>query len=298
MEVTASRARFTEAAEGARRQGHTVGFVPTMGALHAGHARLFEAAREACGYVAASIFVNPLQFGPSEDLAKYPRPIEEDRALAERLGCDVLFTPDEGEMYPRGRPEVTIDPGPLGERYEGRTRPGHFRGVLTVVAKLFHALGAGRAYFGEKDAQQLALVRRMVADLDLPVDVVAVPTVREPDGLALSSRNAYLGPQERLAAPVLFDALSDAAAMVRTGEHDADLLRATMARTIGAEPLARLDYVAIVDDETWDELSEIRGPARALVAARIGPARLIDNLLLPWPPGETVQNSGGRQGEE
>jgi pantoate--beta-alanine ligase len=167
-----------------------------------------------------------------------------------------------------------------------------------VVAKLFNMVGPGRAYFGEKDAQQLALIRRMVSALDVPVEVVAVPTVREPDGLALSSRNAYLSPEERAAAPVLFEALSDAAVRVRQGERNADVVRAEMARTIGAQRLARLDYVAVVDDGTWEEISEIRGPARALVAARVGPARLIDNLLLPWPSEQTVQNSGDRPAEE
>jgi len=189
-------------------------------------------------------------------------------------------------MYPEGPPQVTIDPGPLGERLEGASRPGHFRGVLTVVAKLFNTVGPCRAYFGEKDAQQLAMVRRMVADLGAPVTVVPVPTVREIDGLALSSRNAYLGPEERRAAPALFDALSAAAALARRGERDPNVLKAEMARRVGAEPLARLEYVAVVDDRTWEEAERIDGPSRALVAARVGPARLIDNLLLP----ATVEN--------
>jgi pantoate--beta-alanine ligase len=298
MEVTSSAARLREACDATRTKGLTVGFVPTMGALHAGHARLLETGRAECDFVVASIFVNPLQFGPSEDLAAYPRPIERDREVAEELGCDLLFTPREAEMYPNGEPEIRVDPGPLGDRFEGGFRPGHFTGVLTVVAKLFNMVGPGRAYFGEKDAQQLALIRRMVSALDVPVEVVAVPTVREPDGLALSSRNAYLSPEERAAAPVLFEALSDAAVRVRQGERNADVVRAEMARTIGAQRLARLDYVAVVDDGTWEEISEIRGPARALVAARVGPARLIDNLLLPWPSEQTVQNSGDRPAEE
>ncbi len=225
--------------------------------------------------------MNPLQFGPGEDLAAYPRPRTRDEAVAASLGCDLLFTPDESEMYPEGRPQVTIDPGPLGERLEGTSRPGHFRGVLTVVAKLFNMVGPCRAYFGEKDAQQLAMVRRMVADLSAPVTVVPVPTVREIDGLALSSRNAYLSLDERRAAPALFDALSAAATLARRGERDPNVLKAEMAKRIGAEPLARLEYVAVVDDRTWEETERIAGPARAVVAARIGPARLIDNLLLP-----------------
>jgi pantoate--beta-alanine ligase len=286
MEVTSSAAEVRERCEGARCEGRTVGFVPTMGALHQGHGRLLQAASQEADLVVASIFVNPLQFGPGEDLAGYPRPIEKDRAVASSLGCDLLFVPGEADLYPGGPPEVTIDPGPLGDRLEGRSRPGHLRGVLTVVAKLLNIVGPCRAYFGEKDAQQLEMVRRMAADLDAPVTVVSVPTVREIDGLALSSRNAYLGPQERRAAPVLFDALSTAAALVRRGERDGDVLRAEMAKRIGAEPLAKLDYVALVDDGTWEDVAVVAGPARALVAARLGPARLIDNLLLPWERGE------------
>jgi pantoate--beta-alanine ligase len=252
-----------------------------MGALHQGHGRLLKQARGECDLVVLSIFVNPLQFGPSEDLAAYPRPIDRDLAVAGSLGADLAFTPDQSEMFPHGSPTVTVDPGPLGERLEGASRPGHFRGVLTVVAKLFDVVGPGRAYFGEKDAQQLALVRRMVADLDMPVTVVPVPTVREIDGLALSSRNAYLGREERRAAPALFDALSAAAGLVRRGERDANVLKAEMAKRIGAEPLARLDYVAVVDDETWEDVPVVEQPSRALVAARFRSARLIDNLLLP-----------------
>jgi pantoate--beta-alanine ligase len=286
MEVTSSAAEVRERCEGARCEGRTVGFVPTMGALHQGHGRLLQAASQEADLVVASIFVNPLQFGPGEDLAGYPRRSEKDRAVASSLGCDLLFVPGEADVYPGGPPEVTIDPGPLGDRLEGRSRPGHLRGVLTVVAKLLNIVGPCRAYFGEKDAQQLEMVRRMAADLDAPVTVVSVPTVREIDGLALSSRNAYLGPQERRAAPVLFDALSTAAALVRRGERDGDVLRAEMAKRIGAEPLAKLDYVALVDDGTWEDVAVVAGPARALVAARLGPARLIDNLLLPWERGE------------
>jgi len=274
-----------------------------MGSLHQGHGRLLTQARHdvgPAGLVALSIFVNPLQFSPQEDLNRYPRPLPRDLAVARSLGCDVAFTPQEADMYPRGRPAVTVDPGPLGERMEGRSRPGHFRGVLTVVAKLFSLAGPCSAYFGEKDAQQLALVRRMVQDLDLPVMVVSCPIVREIDGLALSSRNAYLDPEDRRAAPVLFDALSTAASLARGGERRGDVLRAEMAKRIGAEPRARLDYVAIVDDETWEDVAEMTGPARALVAARFGPARLIDNLVLPWDAQKTlreVQNaSGGHAG--
>jgi pantoate--beta-alanine ligase len=285
MEVTASRQRFRQACEQARAAGQTVGFVPTMGAMHQGHGRLVKAAREQCAFVGLSIFVNPLQFGAGEDLANYPRQLERDLAIAGSLGCHVAFTPEEAEMYPDGWPDITVDPGPLGERLEGATRPGHFRGVLTVVTKLFNLVGPCRAFFGEKDAQQLALVRRLVADLELSVEVVACPTVREIDGLALSSRNAFLTPPERAAASVLFDALSAAATLARKGERRGDVLRAEMAKRIGAEPLARLDYVAVVDDQTWDEVDVLAGPARALVAAKFGSTRLIDNLMLPWTGG-------------
>jgi pantoate--beta-alanine ligase len=291
MEVTSAPERFRLATEEARAAGGTVGLVPTMGDLHGGHAALIQRARKECGLVALTVFVNPLQFDSQADLDAYPRRLEVDRATAEALGADLLFAPPEEAMYPNGRPEVTVDPGPLGDRLEGASRPGHFRGVLTVVAKLLGLAGPCRAYFGEKDAQQLALVRRMVADLDMPADVVPCPTVRQPDGLALSSRNARLSPQERRAAPVLFDALTSAAAMVRQGERRGDVLRAEMARRIGGEPLARLDYVAVVDDESWQDVGFIERPARALVAARFGQARLIDNVTLPV--AAPVQNSDG-----
>jgi pantoate--beta-alanine ligase len=297
MEMTESAERFRQACEEARSRGESVGFVPTMGALHQGHARLLKRARDETAIVALSIFVNPLQFGSGDDLAAYPRTLDRDRAVAESLRTDVLFCPSEDEMYGAGPPQVTVDPGAMGDRLEGASRPGHFRGALTVVAKLFNLVGPSRAYFGEKDAQQLALVRRMVSDLHFPVVVVGCPTVREIDGLALSSRNSYLSPDDRRAAPVLFDALSTAASLVRGGERRAGVLRAEMAKRIGAEPRARLDYVAIVDDASWDDLETLSGPTRALVAARIGPARLIDNVLLPWEPGWNGQNTEQPQEE-
>jgi pantoate--beta-alanine ligase len=201
--------------------------------------------------------------------------------MLEDLGADVVFAPSVEEMYPAGDPQSTVDPGPLGETLEGAERPGHFRGVATVVAKLFHAVGRCRAYFGEKDAQQLAVVRRMAADLSFPVEVVACPTVREPDGLAMSSRNARLSAEDREAAGCLFLALSQAAEMAREGERDAARLVAAMAREVGATPRARLEYAAVVDDATFREVRTIDAPARALVAARFGDVRLIDNLLLP-----------------
>jgi pantoate--beta-alanine ligase len=282
VDVIGSAEAFRTACQEARSAGELVGFVATMGALHRGHSRLIGQAREECGFVGLSIFVNPLQFTSPEDFDTYPRPLEQDRKVAESLGVDVAFVPEDGELYPRGRPDVTIDPGPLGDRLEGASRPGHFRGVLTVVAKLFNLVGPSRAYFGEKDAQQLALVRRMVATLNLPVTVVPCPLVRDPDGVAVSSRNSRLSPEQRLAAPVLFEALSDAATQARLGERSADVLRAGMARRIGGEPMAGLDYVAVVDEGTWEEVGTIQGPARALVAAYFGEVRLIDNVALPW----------------
>lgn len=296
MEVTERPGRARKAAALARSKGLEVGFVPTLGALHRGHASLFRRARVECGLVVASVFLNPLQFDSPEDLAAYPRLPDQDRAVAEAAGCDVVLAPLERDVYPNGVPEITVDPGHLGGRLEGASRPGHFRGVLTVVAKLLAVVGPCRAYFGEKDAQQLELVRRMARDLDLPVQVVGCPTIREGDGLAVSSRNARLSAEERAAAPVLFEALSDAAVLSRRGERRGDVLRAEMARRVGAEPLARLDYAAVVDEATWEDVLEASGPSRALVAASFGSTRLIDNLALPgpWPPD--VQNTGEPDG--
>ena len=251
-----------------------------MGAFHDGHLSLIRRARDECGTVAVSIFVNPLQFGPAEDLATYPHDLDRDLALAEAERVDVVFAPNEQEMFPSGRPDVTVDPGPLGERLEGASRPGHFRGVLTVVAKLFHLVGPSRAYFGEKDFQQLVLVRRMAAELSFPVDVVGCPTVRGPDGLAMSSRNAHLTAEERRAALCLFEGLQAAEKRVRDGEADASGVAAEMAGRVEAEPRADLDYAAVADEQTLEHIDRIEGPARALVAARVGKTRLIDNLRL------------------
>jgi pantoate--beta-alanine ligase len=280
MEVIQGAAAFRLACDRVRSRGERVGFVPTMGSFHQGHRSLMRLARAERDAVAVSIFVNPLQFGPTEDLAGYPRDPVGDEHAAEEEGVDLLFTPDEGEMWPGGQPTVTLDPGPLGDRLEGASRPGHFRGVLTVLALLFNLAGPCRAYFGEKDAQQLAAIRRMVDDLAFPVEVVGCPTVREGDGLAMSSRNVYLTSEERAAATCLYQALQAAARAAAEGERNAHVLAATMARTIGAQPLARLDYVAVVDDRTFEQTDELGGPARGLVAARFGRARLIDNLLL------------------
>lgn len=280
MEVIRERAPFRQACEVARAQGSEVGFVATMGAFHDGHRSLMARAREERSFVAVSIYVNPLQFGPGEDLAGYPRDLDRDLSVAEDEGVDVAFVPSDEEMYPAGRQEVTVDPGPIGQRLEGAARPGHYRGVCTVVAKLFGLVGPCLAYFGEKDAQQVAVIGRMVAALDMPVVVVGCPTVREADGLALSSRNVYLSADERRAATCLYEALAGAAWLVEGGEREAGVLKAEMARRVGSERLARLDYVAVVDDSTFEEIDRLRVPSRALVAARIGDARLIDNLSL------------------
>jgi pantoate--beta-alanine ligase len=283
VEVIRTIEEARKACDAARAEGRSVGFVPTMGAFHDGHLSLMRRALDERDRVVVSIFVNPLQFGPAEDLARYPQDEERDLAIAVDVGVDLVFAPSVEEMYPDGDPHITVDPGPLGERLEGAVRPGHFRGVATVVAKLFHVVGACRAYFGEKDAQQLVVIRRMVADLSFPVEIASCPTVREPEGLALSSRNAYLTPEQRDAAGCLFLALSEAAELARNGERVAAKLVAVMAREIGATPAARIDYAAVVDEETFDEVAEVVRPARALVAARFGDTRLIDNLLLPTP---------------
>lgn len=255
------------------------GLVPTMGYLHQGHLSLVERARAECEHVGVSVFVNPTQFGPSEDLERYPRDLEADLRQLERLGVDLVWTPTVEEMYPAGfQTWVTVEnvTAPL----EGKQRPGHFRGVATVVAKLFNAFTPERAYFGQKDAQQVVVIRRMAQDLNFPVEVVVCPTVREPDGLALSSRNAYLSPQERQAATVLHRALTSAEEAYAAGERDAELLRALMSSTLASEPLAREEYVSVADPETLDELNRVTSGALLSMAVRIGKTRLIDNVVL------------------
>jgi pantoate--beta-alanine ligase len=254
-----------------------------MGALHAGHESLVRRSRNESAFTVVSIFVNPLQFGANEDLDRYPRDLEKDLAICQRLGVDLVFAPSVDEMYPPGVEPAHPDPGPVGDRFEGKSRPGHFAGVLTVVHRLFDVAGPCRAFFGEKDAQQLFLIRRMADSEGLPVEVVSCPTVREPDGLACSSRNALLEAPEREQAGCLFLALTEAAALARAGERDPNVLVAAMAREIGATELARLDYAAVVDDSTFEVPVDVAPPARALVAARFPSARLIDNLLLPAP---------------
>ena len=265
----------------------SVGLVPTMGYLHAGHLSLLERARRENERVAASIFVNPLQFAPGEDLARYPRDIERDRALLTGAGCDLVFTPSVEEMYPPGH-STAVDVGPVAAPLEGERRSGHFRAVATVVLKLLGIFEPTRAYFGQKDAQQLAVIRALVRDLDVTVDVVGCPTVREPDGLALSSRNSYLGPEQRAAAPTLYRALQAARAVWSGGEREAKALRGAMRRVLEAEPLARTDYVSVADPVTFRELETLDGPALLSLAVFLGRARLIDNLLL-----DPAQESAG-----
>lgn len=262
-----------------RKLPDPLGLVPTMGYLHQGHLSLVRLAREACASVAVSIFVNPSQFGPSEDLAAYPRDLSRDLAMLAAEGVDLVWTPSPEAMYPTGyQTWVTVED--VSQGLEGERRPGHFRGVATVVVKLFNAFGPQRAYFGQKDAQQVAVIRRLTRDLDFPVEVVIGPTVREPDGLAMSSRNTYLDPAERRAATVLYRALVAAQEAYASGARDAADLRRAMLDVLGSEPRARVQYASVADP---DSLREAEGPVeRALLsmAVYVGKTRLIDNMLL------------------
>jgi pantoate--beta-alanine ligase len=256
-----------------------VGFVPTMGYLHQGHISLVERARAECKSVVASIFVNPTQFGPKEDLAKYPRDLKNDLKLLEAAGTDLVWTPTPEIMYPPGF-QTWVEVQGLASPLEGAMRPGHFRGVTTIVAKLFNAVQPQAAYFGQKDAQQAAVIRRMTRDLDYPIDIHICPTVREADGLAMSSRNSYLNAQERQAATVLFRALGAANAAHQAGERSADTLRDIMTAVIQAEPLASLQYVSCADYDSLEELQTINGKALLSMAVYLGKTRLIDNFVL------------------
>ena len=256
-----------------------VGFVPTMGFLHAGHISLARRARAECASVAASIFVNPTQFGPTEDLAKYPRDLPRDLALLQGSGVEMVWTPTPEEMYlPGFQTWVIVDD--LTRRLEGEARPTHFRGVTTIVAKLFNAVGPDKAYFGQKDAQQAAVIRQMVKDLNFPVEIVVCPIVREPDGLAMSSRNVYLNSEERHAATVLFRSLSAAQSAYDSGESRAESLRALVREVVATEPLARLQYISCADYDTLEELETVSGKALLSMAVYLGKTRLIDNIVL------------------
>ncbi|MFL5328427.1 MAG: pantoate--beta-alanine ligase [Gemmataceae bacterium] len=262
-----------------RHRGTTIGLVPTMGALHAGHAALIDQARKECGFVVVSVFVNPTQFGPNEDFSKYPRTLEADVALCREHGVDLVFTPKPDEVYPLDFSTFVEIQG-LSDVFEGAIRPGHFRGVATVVLKLFNMVQPNVAYFGQKDAQQARLVQRMVSDLDMPVRLAIVLTVREPDGLALSSRNRYLAPELRKQAVALSQALFAAKSAFEAGERDATALNKLMQDTVARMPDVQLDYAAIVHADTFAPFTHIDGPALALIAARLGGTRLIDNLPL------------------
>ena len=268
------------AARKARRQlGGSVGFVPTMGCLHEGHLSLVKRARKENSTVVVSIFVNPTQFGQSEDFGEYPRDLDRDLEMLEGEKTDIVFVPSEEEMYPDGF-NSWVDVEGVTERLEGASRRGHFRGVATVCLKLFNIVQPTRAYFGQKDAQQAVVITRMVNDLNMGLEIVVAPTVRESDGLAMSSRNTYLGPREREAAPVLFQALSLAEGLWRGGERDAAKIRRKMTALIHKEPLARIDYVSIADASTLEELEKIDRPALVSLAVKIGKTRLIDNITL------------------
>jgi pantoate--beta-alanine ligase len=263
----------------ARGKGQTIGLVPTMGALHAGHLSLIQAARREAGFVVVSIFVNPSQFGPHEDLSRYPRPFEQDAALCAREGVDLIFHPEPAVMYP---PDfgTWVEVHDLQDRWEGATRPGHFRGVATIVLKLFNIVQPDVAYFGQKDAQQARILEQMVGDLNVPVAIKVLPTVREPDGLALSSRNQYLTAEQRGHATVLFRALEEVRKRVAQGERQAAVLTKVVEEMIAQTPGARLDYVAFVDHRSLRRIDRLEGKVLVPIAVFMGTTRLIDNLVL------------------
>jgi pantoate--beta-alanine ligase len=279
MQIIGEPLQMQRVAEEARRAGKSIGCVPTMGALHEGHLSLIRRSRAENDLVVMTLFVNPIQFDRKDDLARYPRDLDRDARLADEAGVDIIYSPGVDEMYPDGYATYVTIKG-LADRWEGATRPGHFRGVATVCTKLFTACRPHRAYFGQKDYQQSLVVRRLVADLNLGFEVVVLPTVREADGLALSSRNVLLSAEERRQASVLSRSLSVAQAAVKRGERDAEKVRAGIEAQIRTTPLAVVDYVAVCDPDTLEALTRIAVRAVALVAARFGATRLIDNILL------------------
>lgn len=279
MHIISSPAEMTAYSKAEQRAGRRIGFVPTMGALHEGHLSLVRAARAQCDVVVVSIFVNPTQFGPNEDLAKYPRSFDRDKAMLESGGVSAIFYPSVEEMYPAGATTwVTVEG--LSERLDGRSRPGHFRGVTTVVSKLFNIVQPQFAFFGQKDAAQVAVIRRMVRDLNFDVQIVVCPIVREKDGLAMSSRNAYLGAQERKQALVLSRSLERVRRMHEQGETSAENLIAAGKQVISEQPTVRLDYFEVVDPDTLDPVTNVAKGALVALAAYVGTTRLIDNLLI------------------
>jgi pantoate--beta-alanine ligase len=279
MQVVHSIAETRAALRKLRAQDRTVGLVPTMGALHAGHISLVRAARAQSDVVVATIFVNPTQFGPNEDFSKYPRTFEEDCRLLEQEGVDLLFAPTAEEMYPPGA-STFVEVEGISDRLDGASRPGHFRGVATVVAKLFHIVGPDRAFFGQKDAAQVAVLRRMVRDLNFPLEVVVCSTVREPGGLALSSRNRYLSPSERQIALTLRRTLAEIEKRATQGEERSSMLIEAGLEVLSRAPEVRLDYLKIVDPDTLEDVGEIRNGALVAIAAWVGATRLIDNIVL------------------
>jgi pantoate--beta-alanine ligase len=287
METIHTIAWMKQIAHEARVQDRILGLVPTMGALHEGHFSLIRTAQRECAPVVVSLFVNPKQFGPSEDLNKYPRTLEADRAALEALGVDYLFAPSPQEMYPPGFRTAVVVEG-LSDRLEGRSRPGHFRGVTTVVLKLFEVVQPRFAYFGRKDAQQARLIRQMSADLNLDTSVVVCPVVREADGLALSSRNIYLKGEDRRSAAALSRSLAAVRDEMAKGERDSGRLLATLRRVLATEPRVALDYAEIVDNETLEPIASLRGTCYILLAAQVGDTRLIDNALIE-PDGDSFR---------
>ncbi len=278
--TTVAQARaFRADALGAGGARRTLGLVPTMGALHAGHLSLVVRARTENDHVAVSIFVNPAQFGPNEDLAAYPRTPEHDLRLLESLGVDAVWTPPPEVVYPPGF-QTTVTVADVAAPLEGARRPGHFRGVATVVAKLFNVFQPDRAYFGQKDAQQAAVIRRMARDLDFPAEIVICPIVRESDGLAMSSRNAYLSPDERRRVPALFRALEAGRAAFEIGERDGAAIRRVVSRVLSTEPALEEDYVSLADPDTLAEILRVEGRSLLSIAVRLGRTRLIDNIVL------------------
>ena len=279
MQIIHETTAMQQYAEAQRRAGRSIGLVPTMGALHEGHLSLIRRSRADNDVAVMTLFVNPMQFDRKDDLARYPRDLDRDADLAKAAGAEVIFHPSAEEMYPKGYATYVTVEG-LTDRWEGATRPGHFRGVATVCTKLFAVCRPHRAYFGQKDYQQSLVIRRLVADLNLGFEIVVLPTVREADGLALSSRNALLGPEERRQALVLSQALAGAQAAVKAGARDAERLRGEIEARIRRVPLALVDYVAVCDPDTLEPLTRISGRAVALVAVRFGAVRLIDNVSL------------------
>jgi pantoate--beta-alanine ligase len=285
-DIPATRAAIARVREGILAPARRIGFVPTMGYLHAGHVSLIEAAKRDATFVVVSIFVNPTQFGPHEDYGRYPRDTAGDLAKCEAAGVDLVFLPPVEAMY-NPDASTTVHVARLTDTLCGPMRPGHFDGVATVVAKLFNIVQPDRAYFGQKDAQQLAVIRRMVRDLDMPIEIVGCPTVREPDGLAMSSRNAMLSPDERQRALALYRALTAAREMVQRGESDPHVITAEMSRIVGAARPQRVDYISLVNPEKMQPVERISGPVLVALAVRIGQTRLIDNLLVD-PAGPTA----------